>query len=306
MSDRPKQNNDHSWPTYNGELNASADLYIFFHGLFAFGYNRETNVCEVGTHSKAEDHEFALFIVEFDGRQGNLLYSFTPDSPSDVTTPIVIRVKNSTQDGVSFYESGNDGHSDWSRLPDLESDFFHGVKVKKLKKAMKPRLFIHNGVFFTALTTAPYTFDCFNEDTKEREKHLGPIAYVPAVEVSHGDGGYLSLTFEHHEIRLTGAESKKYLVWFVNVCPDCDFDPDSLDMKKRNDFYLNYKFFKKPDGHPQYGLMLSKERKEEEKSERTEFFNYLVERIKDWTSRSSKDAPCGGVGFGKSVGLDET
>jgi hypothetical protein len=300
-----KQTENHSrWPVSTAALSDDPGFYVLFHGLFAFAYNREENICEVGTHAKSDDHEFGMFILEEEGGDYNLLYSFRPEKPSKVKTPIVLQVENSAQNGVSFYQSQTPADEDWSRLPDIEGDYFYVNRVGKKKDAMKPRLYIHNGLFFTALTTAPYTFDCFDEQTHRPKYHLGPIAFLPAVELSHDDGGYLSITFEKQEIRLASTNDRSYIIFFANVCPDCEWDPSSCDKKERNDFYLHYKLFKKPSNLHEYGLMLSPETVVEPTDKRTEFFKLLLTVLEKLSPLSSKSAPCGGIGFGDSMGLD--
>jgi hypothetical protein len=305
MSNQEIENSDQAnWPSSGLALADYPGFYVVFHGLFAFAYNREENICEVGTHAKNDEHKFAMFILEAEGGYYNLLYSFVPDSPSDVKTPIVLKVENSVHEGVSFHRSETAADEDWAHLPDIEGRYFYKNKVGKVKSAMKPRLSIHNGLFFTALNTAPKTFDCIDEETHEPKYHLGPVAYMPAVELSHNNGGYLAITFEKQEIRLASTNGKSYIIFFANLCPDCKWDPCSWDKKERNDFYLHYKLFKKPSGHPEYGLMLSDKTVTEPTDKRTAFFNYLVtEVLGKLTPLSSKSSPCGGIGFGMSMGI---
>ena len=309
MPNKRTQNRS-SWPVSKVALTDDPGFYVVFHGLFAFAYNREENICEVGTHAKNDDHKFGLFIVELEGRNlkvegrtPKLIYSFTPDSPSDADSPLVLELNDRKRKGVRFYEADDD--EGWGRLPDIEGRYFYNKRVDKVKNAMKPRLHIHDGIMFTALTTYPYTFNCYDEDDKKVKYYIGPVAYMPAVELSQGDGGYLSLKSEHQEIRLAEAANKQYVIFFANLCPDCRWYPNSLDKKKRNDFYLHYRLFKKPKGCHEYGLKLAGQIDPSEPAdERAVFFNYLInEVVGPYVPRSSKNSPCGGMGFGSSMGI---
>jgi hypothetical protein len=304
---------DAGWPT-SPELPLNKDgIYVCFHGLFGFAYNSADKSCEVATNAKSNEHEFGIFVVESDGdRFFNMLYKFTPDSPTDVESPVIVKVENPTKTGVRFYEAakGGDEEMNWSRLPDVEGPIWHNRKVKKRKRAMKPRLSIKQGLFFTAVSTSPYKFNCVieNEEPKPPTYHqsIGTVPYISAAKLAP-ERGRVSLTFEDHEIHLTPTPGKTYVILFSNSCPDCDWKPDNPIKEKRNDFYCNYKLFEKPQSHHQYGIqVVSNYPKKLERDDSINFFeqvlNFALEKTPD---RSSRASPCGGVGFGLSSGFDE-
>src|ERR1043165_4909231 len=303
---------DASWPTSTEPPVNKDGIYVCFHGLFGFAYNRSQDVCEIGTNAMDHDHEFGIFVVDSDRMNFyNILYGFTPDSPTDVDTPVVVKVENPTKTGVRFYESvknEKEKEMSWSRLPDIEGDPWYHTKLQKRKKALKPRLYVTQGLFFTALTTSPFRFNCVIEDDKPTgptpHKPLGSIALLSAAELSPGRDGAVSLTFEDHNIRLTPTAGKTYVIFFSNSCPTCDWKYDSPIKEKRNDFYCNYKIFKKP-GDTQYGIKVWDERALP-RDESTAFFTRVLNLVVPGSvDRSSRASPCGGVGFGLSSGFDE-
>ena len=294
-------NANEKWPTVTVPPSDEPNLLIVFHGLFAFAYNEGTKTCEVGTHAKAPDHKFRVHVIEFEGLQGRTLYSFEPDSASDVESPIVVKVQNPTIPNVQAFQSAGGDDRDWSLVPDLEGSYFHKTKLKKKKKLLTPRIHIDSGTFYTGVTTSPYEFKSVPDDGSTAMP-LGAIAFLPVVDPSPRPGGYVSLNIEGHKTRWDRPSDGK-LLWivFTNVCPGevCQWDSKSDEKERRNDFYLFYRTFEKPSGHPEYELVLASRSEAKRLVNQTKLAS-VVDVLGKLVPLSTKDSPCGGIGFGQS------
>ncbi|MDQ3666548.1 MAG: hypothetical protein M3410_08205 [Acidobacteriota bacterium] len=305
MSHQNAQNGA-EWPV-STRRPSSADVYLLFHGLFGFAHNATSKVCEVGVHSKAPDHVFKILVYEHAPGDGEprLIYSYEPDSPFEVPGGLIeVDVQSPSNAGVGYYQPRSAGpldDSDWRRVPDLEGPALHNQPVARKANSYRPIIRINHAQF--SVIPTPYEFVRFVADGSEPELNLGKIAWWVVGAISHDQGGYVMLKIGSAGLKLSAEHGRRYFVAFGNAClpDDCNHDPNSPIKERRNDFYLYYKTLDLPPGAKEYELKLRPGQPKIGNNHSMVFdgFNLdLLERI-----RSSKDSPCGSLGFGKSDGV---
>jgi hypothetical protein len=263
------------------------DFLLLFHGLLCFARNNnygpdKEHVCEVGVHTKTSDHEFNLLVFELQQTDGGdewefrPLYHFAPERPRDVPDrEIIVDVSDPTVPGVSFFQGSGDDTRDWRRVPDLEGPDFYNRPLNKRPRAMRLRLIVKHGLFYSL--TTEHQFDRIIEEDQQYRHPLGEIAYFAAAEVAHNEGGHLSIEFGRggegapQRLMLRATDKRKYWVFFFNSCPDdpttsanerrrdCPRDPTNPIKERRNDFHLYLKTFRLPAQAREFGVILRQE-----------------------------------------------
>src|SRR5256885_13163561 len=118
----PANSQPSDWPV--GDEGPAGDEHVFvaFHGLFCFGHNEQTGMCEIGTHSKTSDHEFQILVYELgaNGEPPRLIYSFKPDSYDTAGGTINIDIGDPKYPGVEFFLPDIPQDGWWRQLIDFE------------------------------------------------------------------------------------------------------------------------------------------------------------------------------------------
>lgn len=290
------------WPGTGSTVQGDEDVYVYFHGLFAFGHNDQTGLCEVGTHSRTSNHQFELEVYEVGVDRPKLVYSFRPKSYKSAGPFIFVDVENPdpcTQ-GVSFFlpDIGGGQDADWLKVPDFEQRLY-GEVLKKKKNVQRPKIFINNARFVVVPTD--YEFLAVTEEAKPTVIPLGKISFFAVGATKQRDPvGYVSLINDKGLLtRLKRDEGKKLVLFFANICPQDKCDPTV------SDFGEYYKMFKRPPGTKKFKLVKKEDSiaTKNTTTERLAFFDALFGKKGVLVHLlSSQDAPCGPTGFGLGGG----
>jgi hypothetical protein len=300
MSSRPitqASSQPAGWPQSGSTLHGKEDVYIFFHGLFVFGHNDISAVCEVGTHSKTADHKFQLLVYEVEGNVPGLIHSFTPESYKKAGASIHVDIENPAAPGVRFFIPDFVQDADWRKVIDFE--LLYGQVLPKKKGVQRPKIFINNGLFVVIPTEHEFLL-VTDELEPELVKDLGTISFLTVgATAQRTPDGYVSITTDDTLVRLQRREGKKLVLVFTNVCPQDECDPLA------SDFGEYYKMFRKPAGTKKFKLVKKPGSLSTKSSIAVtlSFFNNLFgEHGALFHLLSSQDAPCGSAGFGQGGG----
>jgi hypothetical protein len=141
-----------------------ATIKICFTGLLVFCFDKRLKHCQIGVHSKTDDHELRLRFV----KRGP-----DPESQSEQTLTIshaLIRQSSDLWLDVEG-EPPSDPHTaelfivgkrdepptdlqDFRRLVDLEGEHFYNRPLKVRRDVLRPILFVAKGLFYTATLTS--------------------------------------------------------------------------------------------------------------------------------------------------------
>jgi hypothetical protein len=170
-------------------------IAIYFTGLLAFCFNKELNHCQIGVHSKTDDHELILRFV----KKGP-----DPESESEQTLTIshdLIRGSSNLWldvEGEPYPEhcsaepfiAGRQNEQltdpqDFRRVVDLEGEHFYNRPLKLRTGVLKPILVVAKGLFYTAtLTPELYrTVSVASDGAPAAGQVLGQIAEYVGVNI---------------------------------------------------------------------------------------------------------------------------
>ena len=283
---------------------------LIFEGLFGFAPRKDGNnfVCDVGFHRKGDSpihHQLSIAAYNNAVNENHCDTVYTSPANANFKT-IRLEVpqpKVATQ--AYFYQRGPacsrqdlTTYEDWRWIVDFESDYLYGKELPKNKNVYGPRLTVPAGIFYTLRKTAS-TFRAQTTDGLH-VCQLGNVADLLGVNIYIESGSYVKLTIDGGTPYQISAPGE---IYFKNHCrqkgtPDehCDFKPYNLqDKKKRSDFFLNYKAFDRGSS-PEYQLYLA------ESHDQTHIPDVICERSAYTPSKQNDEAPCSGVGFGRTGG----
>src|SRR5688572_15876555 len=174
----------------------NATIKIRFTGLLVFCFDKRLNHCQIGVHSKTDDHELRLRFV----KRGP-----DPESQSEQTLTISHALIRHASDlwldvegepspkqlAAEPFIAGNRNKPpsdpfDFRRVVDLEGEYFYNRPLRVRRGVLRPILFVAKGLFYTAsLTSETYrTFPGGSNGSKmatTKCRNLGQIAeYVGA------------------------------------------------------------------------------------------------------------------------------
>lgn len=249
------------WPAPCRALMQNPTVQVNFRGLLAFCYNEDTSECEVGVVNQS-DHFLSVEVFEDEKN----VHQWTDHAAAVVNESYFIKGSDDLP-YVCFFQpttafDRNVGHqNDFRWILDLESSEFYGPRsgerrrLDRRSSALKPRLKIDTGQFFTLLrSNCSYRRQDFG-GTASSKVHLGKIAAEMAVRIFLGPNDYLSVLLPGgFNTRFTSR--KQYRVNFSNDCDDesC-LDPTSNNPELQNDFHFYHSTFNRRPEDPLLYLM---------------------------------------------------
>jgi hypothetical protein len=271
-------------------------VQLIFLGLCGFWCSDTTNrIIAVGFHCKNDHH--ALKIEVFDDTCQRT-FAYSVDKGDDIEFSIDVKGEQDALGGrgafcfqpeaFEFDRQNDKGDpKDFRWLVDFEREFY-SRKLDKHSGVYWPRLYVPSGLFYT-LGVSRSSFDRLTNE--KNPQTFGRVAKAMAANIYLTAGGTASLKWEGQEVPL---DRKKGMgsVYFSNEChdsTDCDFDANSHEEKKRNDFHLNYRGIDLA-GKDKYGLQMRKDGGPDADS----YGNCAVQ------GKGTDRAPCMGVGFGQT------
>jgi hypothetical protein len=139
-------------------------LTIYFTGLLVFCFDKSRKLCQIGVHSKTDDHELRLRFV----KKGP-----DPESESEQTLTIGHNLIRRASDlwlgvegGLSMKECAAEPFivgrldesptdpQDFRRVVDLEGKHFYNRRLKMRGGVLRPILVVQQGLFYTAALTS--------------------------------------------------------------------------------------------------------------------------------------------------------
>lgn len=290
---------------------------LIFSGLMGFSWrtvSRDRFHCDVGFHMAGDKHHHHHLRLSANEnayeKPCKEVYANGPKEKIERLSFAVEGAMDMCQD-VSFFQPGDAASrdclsdpKDFRSIVDFESDYLYGTQfpegVPKRKNVYRPTLTVTNGLFYVMRTTGS-TFRAQPADgTETYVSDLGSVADVLGANVYLNPGGFVKLT-------VNGAEKKIHApgeIYFMNHCfydsamtIECKPEPYNMqDKKRRNDFFLNYKAFKR-GGAKECELFMVEGYDEE----------YPVEVVchPEWfiKERLTDESPCAGSGYGGGGGL---
>ena len=295
------------WPAVT-QLPTDGNVFLIFHGLFLFA-NRRGDSVEVGVHNDAPDHKFRIEAWEFDASG-----TVTPVKVGNIpTAPIILDVRSPRTSGTHFFQppeiAGALDGRDWRLVPDLEGEDFYNEKLAKIPGTLRPVITINHGIFYTELPTK-FEFVRISAGNVGDVVDLGRIAFYAAADISHAQGGQVTLKAGGQNIvePVEATGGKRYVIYFSNSCPPdktpCQFTPNSPIKEDRNDFHLYFRAARVPPRKHEFLMVKKSGRPSQPPQTPTppiqRFFDLrLLERV---APRSTHEAPCGATGYGKTDG----
>lgn len=297
--------------------NSEPQVILAFHGLMSMSFQSFGGNCEVGIHDAAANHHLKIKVFDVASGSAQPFYEFDvgPVHPSPLNL-IHFDVFHADPDKHGFYEPINFSFAagtqprivgdplDFRQVNDFEGPEFYDVndELPKHPAKIRPLIMVPTGIFVTLVPT----IDKFRRDAAGDSLKLGPVAEIVGAGIYLQPNGSVGLRFGPNEIKLPLKSPGKtlYVFLFDNSCPQsvCNFDPDSRDPKKRNDFFEYYQMFDIPTGKNEFELILD----ERVTSPSTPVpgpgrDNYLT--VAKFLSdnpfkESTNEAPCGPVAFG--------
>ena len=170
---------------------------LYFTGLLVFCFEKEFKYCQIGIHSKTDDHELKLRLVK---------KTANPKTSSEQNLAIPHEMIRSTKDlwldiegmpppkqqKAKPYIVGKRNQppsdpQDFRHVVDLEGEHFYNRRLKIRKGILQPSLFIAKGLFYTAtLTSQPFQTALASNDSDHSHAHSHTSASTQAAGHSLG------------------------------------------------------------------------------------------------------------------------
>jgi len=138
-------------------------ITIYFKGLLAFCFDAKFKYCQVGIHTKANNHEVKVSVYK---KRGNRIVSSAPMlrfSHEMIlrSSDLWLDIEGETppkQQTAEPYVMGDQGPAliddqDFRHVVDLEGENFYNRQLKIKDGVLTPSLFIGNGLFYAAALT---------------------------------------------------------------------------------------------------------------------------------------------------------
>ena len=294
------------WPITDVPPPDNPFVTVIYYGLIDFAYS--DGFVDVLIHPGMDHHKFEI-----------QLYKNPPNPPVNCGDPYKIIEPNRRDDtfflkvpgqttppdvfqmpgALERVRTGGNSDKDFRWLPDLHSlDFYpEGYGLKAVPNSF--RLEVYNGTFYTRLLTAS-TFDIVDKDAEKAHcaegRYFGPIPLAMATAIDAKSN--VELTWGREKETFLFTANDKYQIVFKNDCETCSAEPRNCDDERlRNDFHLNRKVLKVPQGRINYSLMLKDGCADKTTCGDPNFC------IKFHTQRFNDEAPCMGSAFGKAPGF---
>ena len=139
-------------------------IVIRFAGLLVFCFDKRFNHCQIGVHSKTDDHELRLRFIkkgpdlESQSEQtltiGHALIRQSADFWLDVEGEHSSEPRTAEPFIVGKWNEPPTDPQDFRRVVDLESDLFYNRPLKVRRGVLRPILFITQGLFYTSTLTS--------------------------------------------------------------------------------------------------------------------------------------------------------
>jgi hypothetical protein len=315
---------EYAWPAVTELPDEEIAALLVFHGLMGMAYNKQ-GFCEVGMHCGPPKHNLAIEAYEVPSLEPPSYPSSEPfyrynfeESNDSLPETIKLDIVRPKYAHPWFYLPDNQAdENDFRRLIDLEGHNFYNRPLKRKHYTFKPKLHVKSGVFMTSKPTDKYYYRVAPNDSR----YLGNVVELVIAAVYLNEYGYLAIRIGSEELKLRPQSNRRYVIVIKNLCDpaDCDFDPNSTKKEIRNDFHHYYGTFEIPKDKDEYELIeatshalpasapfLSGAPEENptlhgsSAANRLEPFLSLLNELV--SKKSSRDSPCGAVGFGKSDG----
>jgi hypothetical protein len=136
---------------------------IYFRGLLGFCFGEEFKYCQVGFHTKANNHEVKVSIYK---KQGNRIISAVPTlrfghemirRSSDLWLDVEGETPPKQQTAEPYIVNGQGltliDDQDFRHVADLEGENFYNRQLKIKDGVLTPSLYINRGLFYAAALT---------------------------------------------------------------------------------------------------------------------------------------------------------
>ncbi len=245
-------------------------IRLYFTGLLAFCFDKQRKQCQIGIHSKTDDHELRLRLAKKGpGPENESEQTLTISHESIRQTPnLWLDVEGELspkQCAAEPFIAGRPGAPptdphDFRRVVDLEGEHFYNRQLKMRGGVLKPILLVTQGLFYTAsLTSNPYRTVPVapNGSTAATAagRNLGQIAeYVGAnISLSPSDQA-LVLRAGRNGAELLRLKKEEGITYEITV-----ENGDTPQSPAGSDFYYYYDAFELNPGEPRiliepYGL----------------------------------------------------
>lgn len=253
VSANPKYIVEHNFPT------APPQLRIVLRGLLLFAFAGRTQ-CEVGAVRVLPPYETILrhnFQVRVWDDTTPPCHKFQPFPLNVPFNRLDIAVNGpALYNGVYVYQQDPftkiappSDPRDFRFVPDFEGDDFYGPTLTpqqstlaKNPQVMAPRVYIHNGLFYTWRNTK--TIFEATPDNGAPNNFLGQMADIVAVNIYLNAGGTAQLFRDGNPVLPSPINSNSHFqVDILNNCDRgsataCHHVPESPDKRERNDFFF--------------------------------------------------------------------
>jgi len=135
-------------------------IRLYFTGLLAFCFDKQRKQCQIGIHSKTDDHELRLRFVkkgpdpENESEQTLTISHSLIRQASDLWLDVEGELTPEQCAAEPFIPGSLDDPptdpQDFRRVVDLEGEYFYNRLLKVRKGVLKPILFVAKGLFYTA------------------------------------------------------------------------------------------------------------------------------------------------------------
>lgn len=295
---------------YTYHLPDPMDLIVIFQGLLSFSYvtrDAEGNQlpvsdyhCEVGVFNQDAEHRLR---IDISGGDCGPEYQYNADDLWNLAADTFLLDIEQKADSVAFYEKrGNFNRAsatadpqDFRWLLDAETPDLYNDETRYKKAYYGPKLLVKNGTFFTLCKTNS-TFKWVNRTDPGDVLPLGSVALYTAAAMTLDQNKKARFVFKDPGGRLRvctfgpGRQSadRPAIIAFTDLCYDSVGKPHAI-----NDFYHHFESFSPPLERSPYDLML------DQKGSQHCASPYLPEG--KVSPRGSDDAPCHGMGYGRSA-----
>jgi hypothetical protein len=161
-------------------------IKIDFTGLFGFCFNRRLEHCQIGIHSKTDDHELRIHFVkkgpdpESRSEQKLTISHAMIRQASDLWLDVEGDPAPKQRTAERFVagredEPPTDPH-DFRHVVDLEGEYFYNRPLKIKEGVLTPSIFIRKGLFYTTALTPRRYKTVFADGESDDSRRLGYIA----------------------------------------------------------------------------------------------------------------------------------
>jgi hypothetical protein len=160
---------------------------IYFRGLLGFCFGEESKYCQVGFHTKANNHEVKVSIYK---KRGNRIISAVPTlrlghemirRSSDLWLNVEGEIPPKQQTAEPYIVNGQGStlidNQDFRHVADLEGENFYNRQLKIKDGVLTPSLYINRGLFYAAaLTEHGYKTVLADSAVEDLDRHAHPPA----------------------------------------------------------------------------------------------------------------------------------